>query len=301
MNSEPKILFVTNGNIGDAVMTTGVLSALADRYQGAAFTIAGGPAVASLFESFPRLERFIVLQKQKWHRHWVSLWQLVREEKWDVVVDLRGSLLSVFLRTKARHIFWNPDKSKTKAEQLAALLKLDTVPPMHLWPDNAARQRAAALLPADKEAVCFAPVSNSPKKDWPIEHFIELAKRLYRGNRVFVVLATGRQRDAIAPLVASLPEDSVCDLSGRTDLMTAYAVIERSTLFVGNDSGLLHMAATSGVRCVGIYGPTDGKMYAPRGRHVTVVGTSGVTMRMIPVDQVEAACMAAGSAGALAR
>ena len=283
-------------------MSTGVLSHLADKHPDAAFTIAGGPATAPLFEAFPRLERFIALRKQRGHAHLVSLWKNVRREKWDVVVDLRGSLLSVFLRAKERHVFWLANKTKSKIEQFADLLKLDAAPPSRLWPSAAARERAAALIPDGREIVCLAPKTNSPKKDWPIERFAELAKRMRRDDRVFVVLATQAQQASIRPLTESLPADCVIDLSGRTDLMTAYAVIERAALFVGNDSGLLHMAAASGTRCVGIYGPTNDKVYAPSGPHIKIVKAREFAMgeaekrapeymRMIPVDNVAEACI----------
>lgn len=297
-----KILFVTSGSIGDVVMSTGILSHLADKHPDAMFTIAGGPAAASLFDAFPRLERFIALRKQKGHVHLVSLWKNVRWEKWDIVVDLRGSLLSVFLRANERYVFWRADKTKSKADQFAALLKLDATPPARLWSSGAARERAAALLPGGREIVCLAPKTNSPKKDWPIERFAELAKRMRRDGRVFAVLATKAQQASIRPLTESLPEDCVIDLSGQTDLMTAYAIIERSSLFIGNDSGLLHMAAASGVRCVGIYGPTNDKVYAPSGPHVRIVKArefamgesekrNHAYMQMIPVDKVAEACI----------
>ena len=297
-----KILFVTSGSIGDVVLSTGVLSHLADRHADASFTIAGGPAAAPLFEAFPRLERFIALHKQRGHRHLVALWQTVRREKWDVVVDLRGSLLSIFLRAKKRYVFWRADKTKSKADQLASLLNLDNTPSAHLWTSAATRERADALLPQGREIICLAPKSNSPKKDWPIERFAELAQRMSRDGRTFAVLATKAQQESIRPLTESLPGDCIIDLSGQTDLMTAYAVIERSSLFVGNDSGLLHMAAASGVRSVGIYGPTNDKVYAPSGPHVKIVKAREFAMgesekrapeymRMIPVDKVAEACI----------
>ena len=67
------ILFVTATRIGDAVLSTGLLSYLVERYPGARLTIAAGPAAAPLFEAVPGLERIIVVQKRRWSLHWLAL------------------------------------------------------------------------------------------------------------------------------------------------------------------------------------------------------------------------------------
>ncbi len=60
------ILFVTATRIGDAVLSTGLLSYLVDRFPGARLTIAAGPIAAPLFEAVPRLERLIIVEKRRW-------------------------------------------------------------------------------------------------------------------------------------------------------------------------------------------------------------------------------------------
>ena len=55
------------------------------------------------------------------------------------------------------------------------------------------------------------------------------------------------------------------DLTGKVDLLTAYAVLKRADLFIGNDSGLMHIAAAAGVPTIGLFGPSDERRYAPWG------------------------------------
>lgn len=266
-----KILFITSGSIGDAIISTGLLGHLADKHPSCRFTIAAGPAAAPLFEAFPQLERLIVIQKKPWKRHWLMLWQATCRERWDMVVDLRGSLLSLLLRTKARKIFQNPDSLQPKSVQHSTLFDLPAPPRTRLWASVAARSNADALLPAGKKIILLAPKTNSTAKDWPIDRFAELAQVLAREEWCFVVLASAAQQESVRPLVHALPASQILDLSGKTDLLTAYAIMQRAVLFIGNDSGLLHMAAAAGIACVGLYGPSNDKTYAPQGQHVKII------------------------------
>lgn len=265
------ILFITSGSIGDAIISTGILGYLMDTYPEATFTVAVGPAAASLFEPCPRITKTISVVKQRWNKHWLLLWQQTKDTRWDLIVDLRSSLISYILNTRKRYIFKNADTSQSKAEQLAQLLGLSFTPPTRLWSSDAARLKAKTLLPEGKKAVVLAPKTNSIYKDWPIERFAELAQKLRRDNVVFVVMASGAQFASVQPLIQALSADQVVDLSGKTDLPTAYAVIEQATLFIGNDSGLLHMAAAAKAPVVGIYGPSNDKTYAPRGPHIRLI------------------------------
>ena len=55
------------------------------------------------------------------------------------------------------------------------------------------------------------------------------------------------------------------DLTGKVDLLTSYAALKRADLFIGNDSGLMHIAAAAGVPTLGLFGPSDERRYAPWG------------------------------------
>lgn len=292
-----KILFITSGSIGDAIMSTGILGWLMDANPEARFTIAAGIASAPLFEAFPRLDALLPIRKLPHNRHWIKLWNDTRKTRWDLVVDLRSSLISYLIPTHARKIFRAKDKSLSKAEQLASLFNLSPPPPTRLWTTDAARAQAAMLVP-QQPYIILAPKTNSTAKDWPIERFAELAKRL-PANLHFAVLASEAQKESVQSLVHSLP-GRMTDLSGKTDLMTAIAVIERAALFIGNDSGLLHMAAAMGTKSIGLYGPSNDKTYAPRAPHIKIITSydfkpgeeekrDNIYMQKISVDEVEAA------------
>ena len=64
--------------------------------------------------------------------------------------------------------------------------------------------------------------------------------------------------------------DRTIDLVGRTELLTAAAVLRRSALFIGNDTGLMHIAAASGLPTLGLFGPSDEQHYGPWGVHTRI-------------------------------
>jgi ADP-heptose:LPS heptosyltransferase len=72
-------------------------------------------------------------------------------------------------------------------------------------------------------------------------------------------------------LLAAIPPHRQIDLVGRVDLLTAAAVLRRCALFIGNDTGLMHMAAAAGTPTLGLFGPSPIDQYAPWGQHARSV------------------------------
>ena len=140
------ILFVTATRIGDAVLSTGLLSHLVERHPGARFTIAAGPLAAPLFAAVPGLERLIAVTKRPGSLHWLPLLARVAGRRWDLVVDLRGSALAWMLRAGERRVMAKGDPREHRVRQLARLFDLDPPPSPRLWtaPEHRARRRGAA-------------------------------------------------------------------------------------------------------------------------------------------------------------
>jgi len=76
-----------------------------------------------------------------------------------------------------------------------------------------------------------------------------------------------------APVLAALLD--AIDLTGRLSLPEASACLSRCALFVGNDSGLMHLAAAAGAPTLGLFGPTSAAEYAPAGRRCAVALAPG--------------------------
>jgi len=270
------ILFVTATRIGDAVLSTGLLSYLIDRYPTARLTIAAGPVAAPLFEAVPRLERLAVMEKLRWSMHWLPFYTLVATRRWDLVVDLRGSALAWLVRAGERRVMAKGDPREHRVRQLGRLFDLDPPPGPRLWTGPHHEAAADALIPPDGPVLAIGPAANWRGKQWRGKRFAELARRLTSpsgplpGARV-AVLAADHERRQAEPLLAVIPVHRCIDLVGRIDLLTAAAALRRCALFVGNDTGLMHMAAASGTPTLGLFGPSPSEKYAPWGERAALV------------------------------
>ena len=286
-----RILFVTSNRIGDAVLSTGLLDHLIRRYPDCRITVACGVAAEGVFARMPNLERLIPLEKRPYGLHWPPLWAATVGTFWDLVVDIRGSALAWLVPARRRAVM-RSGRGGHKTAQLAALLGLDPPPLPVAWTAPADRDLAARLLPAGPPVVALAPTANWTGKVWPPERFVALYHRLAAGPlpgaRVAVLAGPGEQERALAaPVLLALP--GAIDLCGTLSLPEAAACLARSALFVGNDSGLMHLAAAAGVPTLGLFGPTPAEEYAPAGRRTAVAVARGSTMAELSVDEAFAA------------
>lgn len=274
-----RVLFITSTRIGDAILSTGVLSWLIDRYPEARFTIACGPAAAPLFSAVPRLERVIVLEKQTWSRHWLGLWAQCAPHVWQAIVDLRGSAVSYGLMSGARIVKRSSSGDGHLVEQLARVVGLSDPPSPKLWTAPEHWHEAERIVSRSTPVLAVGPAANWRGKEWPSHRFGEFVSRLtapngiFPGARVALFGAASERRQAEAVRLV-VPQDRLIDLMGRVDLLTAYLCLRRCAFYVGNDSGALHLAAAAGTPTLGLFGPSRDEFYRPWGPHCAVVRTT---------------------------
>lgn len=272
-----KILFVTSNRVGDAILSTGLLDHLLEQYPTATATVACGPSAVSLFRPCDRIDEIVTLQKMRYAGHWVRLWVRSVGTFWNIVVDLRSSALSWALPHSRHFVFKSTNEPIHRVISLGKVLGLSEPPAPRVWLGEDHAVNATQLIP-DGPVLALGPTANWGGKQWPALSFLELAKRLTQpgavlaGARVAVFGAAG-ERDMAEPLLAGLPPDQSIDLIGRTDLPLAAACLKRCRLFVGNDSGLMHLAAAAGAPTLGLFGPSPDQYYRPWGRHTGFVRT----------------------------
>ncbi len=270
------ILFITATRIGDAILSTGLLGALIERHPGVPVTVACGAPAARIFAHTPGLERVIVLRKRRASAHWFDLWRLCAGNRWDVVVDLRRSLLRWCLLAKERHVLPLDRTPAHRVELLARTLKLDPAPAPRFWTGPEEEAEAADLVPQGSPVIAVAPGANWRGKIWPGERFAALCQRLtaddgpFPGARVMITGGPDEQ-DSAQPLFEALGGQAL-DAMGR-DLLVTSAALQRCALFVGNDSGLMHLASAAGIPTFGLFGPTRDDLYGPWGEKGTVIRT----------------------------
>ena len=289
-----RILFITATRIGDAVLSTGLLDHLLQAYPEARFTVACGPVAEGLFHRMPNRDRTLVIDKRRYDRHWVTLWLQTVTTLWDLAVDLRGSAITLLIPARRRAIMRGGRRPGHRLTHLAGTLGLAEPPRPVTWSAPQDHARAAALLPPGGPIVGLGPTANWSGKVWPADRFVALFRALERelpGARAAIFAGPGEaERAMAAPVLAALP--GAIDLTGRLSLAEAAACLARCRLFIGNDSGLMHLAAAAGTATIGLFGPTPASEYAPVGRCAAAVlapGLAGCTpIDVLPMELVVA-------------
>lgn len=272
-----RILFITATRVGDAVLSTGLLDHLLKQHPGARVTVACGPAAVGLFEAVPGLERIISLEKKRYSFHWVGLWAGCVGHLWDVIVDLRNAPLSYLIPCRRAWHLGREIGDVHRVTRMAGALGLAMDPPSpRLWISEAHQKRAQEVLGYSPAVLALGPIANWKPKTWATDRFVQLVERLTGENGILpnahvAVFGTGAEREQAEALISALPSERTLDLMGKLSLLEIQACLESSAMFVGNDSGLMHMAAAAGVPTLGLFGPSREEHYAPWGEQAMSV------------------------------
>jgi ADP-heptose:LPS heptosyltransferase len=119
-----------------------------------------------------------------------------------------------------------------------------------------------------RRLLVIAPGSGAREKNWPEDFFLALVKWWHEAVDGVVVLLTGpveEERGGVERLRAS------CLVASDLTLSQAAALLARSDVYLGNDSGITHLAAAAGARTIALFGPSNVRQWAPRGKRVTIV------------------------------
>ncbi len=304
----PKVLFVTSNRIGDCVISSGVIREIERQLPGAAITVACGRPPAPLFRSAPGVDRVIILDKKKAAGHWFDLWKQVVGTRWELVIDIRGSALGYLIPARRRVIYnrsW--ETGLPKVEMVSRLIGAPAALDPELFLDDQARAEAAAVIdpqlaagPGPGPIIALAPIAHQPGKSWPADRWGSLVEKLraeprFDGWRFMLVGGPGDHAPAAPALKAAAGR--AIDCVGRGDILASAAAIDRATLFVGNDSGLMHVAAAARRPTLGLFGPTEWWLYGPWGATTRTVASNETRGAFAPiealsVDQVFAAVLA---------
>jgi ADP-heptose:LPS heptosyltransferase len=276
--SAPNLLFIAGNRLGDAVLATGVLEHFRENQPGLRVTVACGGLPAPLFADLPGLEQVIPIIKDKKksrYGHWINLWRGLPRHRWDGVIDLRSSFFAWTVLAKHRYA---PRFDKLREHRVEELGRLFGITPPPNPKIHVAKERQARMdrLIDDRPLLAVGPTANWGGKQWPAERFAETIRRLIAPDGILpgarlAVFGAPHEREAALPVLAATRDP--LDLIGGTDLLNVFAVLRRCSLFVGNDSGLMHMAAAAGIPTLGLFGPSAEWRYRPWGERTAIART----------------------------
>ncbi len=222
-------------------------------------------------------------------------WKNLRRDH-DLVVDFQGLIKSAllarisgardrfgfareFIREKPASWFLNrPVKIDPSSHVIEWNLELArAIEPLVTMPHVDFSPFAADAPRGFEDRIVLIPSAGRPEKEWPLDHFRELAKRI--GSKPLAVWGPG-ERERAAEIGA--------ELAPRTNLRELARLLRDASVVIGGDTGPLHLAAALGTRVVGLYGPTNPARNGPYGQLENCVETftSTRSMRDISVDAV---------------
>lgn len=265
--TSPRILVITLSNIGDAIMTTPVLAALHAQYPEACIDLVSDVRSSALFESCPYIGHIFVRDKKS---GWIGYLQLIAELRktcYDVIVDLRTDFLIYCLKAKRKfkkHANASSLHMHSVNKHMAAIHGLidSSAPSTELWASEQDQQVVAARFPISGRLLAIGLGANFAGKIWPVERYTAVANAL--ADDVDGIILVGSAADAaLAKNFSANTALPVYDACGGLSLPQSYALLKQAHFYLGNDSGLGHMAAAAGLPTLTLFGPGSPVRYLP--------------------------------------
>lgn len=334
--SSAKIMIRAANWVGDAIMTTPVIRAVRKNYPNATVTVLAKPWVIPVYENNPYVDKIMVYDANNRHKKGFGTLRLARDLKkhqFDLAVLMQNAFeagLLSFLSGIKERVGYNTDgrglllnrgikldpalKKGHLIDYYIGILKgaglFDDGRDLDLFLCESDRAFAKHFLEKEKFDLSRPVIGINPgatggtAKQWFPERYAQICKKLAQKFNVKVLIFGGPQDTALGEYIAGLSNGSCINIAGTTSLGQAFALIEKCSLFVTNDSGLMHAAAALNVNQVAVIGSTDYIATSPSNENSVMVRvpvpcspclkdvcpTDHQCMNNISVDQVMETC-----------
>jgi heptosyltransferase-2 len=278
MQSARDILVLRGGTLGDLLLTLPVLTALRSAFPEATITLGARTPALELIANTRLIDRALSLEGPDLRRLYVQDGLAGKSLSYDLAVsclaDPDGVVLSNLKSAGIdRIVTREPEVRQGHAVDhfLQALPEIGVPIPdkavPHLKLDSGRIEKGRRLASAlGGNPIVLHPGSGSAGKNWPLENYLALAGRLRATDRLPVFTLGEADMHLVDPvLTAGMPvirDRHLADIAGLLAVARAY---------VGNDSGITHLAAALGTPTVALFGPTAPATWGPRGAHVRIV------------------------------
>lgn len=276
------ILVITLSNIGDVILTTPVFSLLCDSFPSARLSVVTGPKGVPVFHNSETVDRVIEFDKRMSWREKLKFILRLRKESFDLIVDLRNTLIPFLVRAKYRTPLVMGSSSlsmrQRHLDRLRPFLEVDHRKNTFNFFTEEERQSGLSKLKQeipygeDREFVVVAPGAGSELKRWGLSGFRELVQHFLDLSRA-VVLVGNEKEKVLGMELGPVDHGRYANLIGRLTIREVAGLISQAALVVANDSAVMHLGHELERPTVSIFGPTSEHKY---GR----VGVSYRTVRL---------------------
>ena len=331
MASSPRFLICRLSAVGDLIRTMPIACALRDHFPNATIAWATHPECAQLLRNHECIDQVVVTER-RWFtspRKILRLRRELRAMEFDAAIDVQSLSKSAlvawisgarkrigfarYLGRELAPVLDNIHVERTAPHVVDAFLEL--LRPLGIEnpkvrfgvPKNdGASQHIDTFLTGIDVSEPFAvlnPGASWESKRWPLENFAAVARHLGLNHSMQSVIAWGNEQEKgwVESIVAASPQHAV--MAPPTSLVELAALLRRSSLFVGSDSGPMHLASAVGTSCISMHGPTLPEECGPYGSgHIALQKlfqtndskhrrrSSNKAMRAITVEDVCDAC-----------
>ncbi|MDC0233270.1 glycosyltransferase family 9 protein [Pelagibacteraceae bacterium] len=268
-----KILFICSNLIGDTILSSGVINYFVDQNKEAKLTFVVGKTAAPLLKNYKNIENIIVFQKRKFNLHWFEIFQKTFKTKWDIVIDFRSSAISYLLRNDKKYIF-KKHQNIHHIEQLNSSFGFNCSN-LYIPISDDEKNKVNYDLDSSFIHIVIFPGGNWSPKVWSSDNFNVIMKLLlnkYSKIKFILVGSLEEKNKFYNKLIKGIKEELIIDLFGYNLTLTS-AYMQKSNIFIGNDSGLMHLAVANKLRVISLFGPTNDKIYGPYGSDDIVIRT----------------------------
>jgi heptosyltransferase-3 len=263
-----KILLISLSNIGDAIMTTPVISYLYEQNKNAVIDIVCDKKTYEIFRFCPYVNKIFIKNKEKGFIGNLALIKTLRQTKYKIAVDLRTDILLFFVKSKKKFFKKNNSKIHSAQKHFSAVeSNYDFMPKTTIWIPKKIDQKIKKLIPKTaKKILSLALGANSEHKIWPINNYLNLVNKL--DNKFDLIILVGDHRDEDkANDFCKMYSGKTINFCGKMNLIESASLIKLSDYFIGNDSGLGHIAAAVETPSFTIFGKENPFQYHPWGTY----------------------------------
>jgi heptosyltransferase-2 len=328
------VLVLTKHNfMGDTIVSIPMLRAARQVFPGAKITLLTGKAAMGALQHCPYVDTIVPYAPRDNEYSPLKLRAKLRTVggRPDVCLvadrSFRSAAIAVLMRgrvragfdTEGRGFLLNrPVPYRTDAHEAECCLDIlravapegkDSPPydaSLELWATDEERSQGAAALTergvdlaSGVPLVGIQPGASYPAKQWPAEKFAEVADALTaRGARIVLIGQGDAEKESAARMTQAMHGAAPVDLINATKLRVTMGVLPHLSLFIGNDTGVNHMAAGLGVPTIGLFGPTLAYKWGNEGPHNKVLtAPDGELSRLEAAPVIEAANELLGRSG----